>query len=103
MLYGQEREFHEQFEALWENIRKRRSTVAIAGPDAVVRAAGEFANEVRSFRNDLAHARIQGPRIFNEKHRFERRLDTFTKAARTALEDEGHPPEGPSPTATPPA
>ncbi|MEU1457618.1 hypothetical protein [Streptomyces avermitilis] len=90
-LYGQEREFHEQFEGLWEAIRKRRSTVAIAGPDAVVKAAGEFADEVRSFRNDLAHQRRRG-HPFNEKHRFERRLDAFTKAARTALEDEGHPP-----------
>jgi hypothetical protein len=101
-LYGQEREFHEQFEALWENIRKRRSTVAIAGPEAVVKAAGEFADEVRSFRNDLAHTRIRR-HPFNEKHRFERRLDAFAKAARTALEDEGYPPERPSSTATPQA
>ncbi|WP_430376678.1 hypothetical protein [Streptomyces sp. B1-3] len=100
-LYGREQEFHQQFEGLWEMIRKRRSTVAIAGPAAVVRAAGDFANEVRSFRNEVAHGRLQGPRIFNEKQRFERRLDAFTKAARTALEDEGHPPAGPSSTAAP--
>ncbi|MET9848855.1 hypothetical protein [Streptomyces ossamyceticus] len=94
-LYGQEEEFHQQFEGLWENIRKRRSTVAIAGPDAVVMEAGQFADEVRSFRNDLMHSRTRR-HPFNEKHRFERRLDSFTKAARTALEDEGHPPAGPT-------
>jgi len=92
-LYGQEREFHEQFEGLWANIRKRRATVAIAGPDAVVNAAAAFADEVRSFRNELAHGRIR--HAFNEKHRFERRLDAFAKVARKALEDEGHPLEGP--------
>ncbi|MET9051733.1 hypothetical protein ABZW50_11345 [Streptomyces bacillaris] len=101
-LYGQEQDFHEQFEGLWETIRKRRSTVAIAGPDPVVKAAGEFADEVRSFRNDLMHRRRRS-HPFNEKHRFERRLDAFTKAARTALEDEGHPPGAPSAAATPQA
>ncbi|RLL67003.1 hypothetical protein [Streptomyces sp. Z26] len=88
-LYGQEQEFHEQFQGLWEAIRKRRSTVAIAGPDFVVKAAGQFSDEVRSFRNDLAHGRISTNPL-NEKHRLERRLDSFTQAARTALEDEGH-------------
>ncbi|MEU0844809.1 hypothetical protein ABZ370_35795 [Streptomyces sp. NPDC005962] len=94
-LYGQEREFMEQFETLQSSIRKRRSTVAIAGPEAVVRSAGEFANEVRDFRNELMHGRFRG-HPFNQKHRLEGRLDAFAKAARTALEDEGHSPEGPA-------
>ena len=78
-----------QFEALQANIRKRRSNVAIAGPEAVVAAAGEFADEVRAFRNEMAH-RAWTDHPYNHKHRLERRLDEFAKAARTALEDDGH-------------
>ncbi|MFE7029432.1 hypothetical protein ACFU9Y_03915 [Streptomyces sp. NPDC057621] len=88
-LYGEEQEFREQFDALWANIRKRRASVSIAGPDAVVNAAAAFGDEVRSFRNEYMHNRIRRP--FNERHRFERRLDVFAKVARTVLEDEGHP------------
>ncbi|MFD8379813.1 hypothetical protein ACFV2X_14915 [Streptomyces sp. NPDC059679] len=99
-LYGQKHDFLRQFETLQSNIRKRRSTVAIAGPEAVVIAAGEFADEVRTFRNELAHGDMRS-HPFNQRRRLERRLDAFAKAARTALEDEGHPPEGPSPTAAP--
>ncbi|MBK3573160.1 hypothetical protein JHN63_04850 [Streptomyces sp. MBT65] len=89
-LYGrQPQDFLLQFEALQANVRKRRSNVAIAGPDAVVAAAGVFADEVRVFRNELAHGGITG-HPFNQKHRLERPLDAFAKAARTALEDEGH-------------
>ncbi|MET8114048.1 hypothetical protein [Streptomyces prasinus] len=89
-LYGQEHEFLEHFEALQRNIRKRRSNVAIAGPDTVVRAAGEFADEVRDFRNKMAHGHRRGY-PFNHKHGLEARLEAFAKAARAALEDEGHP------------
>lgn len=87
-FYGQADEFHAQFDALYTNIRKRRSTVAVAGPEAVVQAAAELANEVRMLRNNLMHARVG--HFFNEKGKIEKRLDAFTKAARTALEDEGH-------------
>ncbi|MGO4423448.1 hypothetical protein AB4Z54_33360, partial [Streptomyces sp. MCAF7] len=99
-LYGQKQDLLRQFETLQSNIRKRRSIVAIAGPEAVVIAAGASADEVRTFRNEIAHGEMRS-HPFNQRHRLERRLDTFAKAARTALEDEGHPPEGPSPTATP--
>ncbi|MER5342946.1 hypothetical protein [Streptomyces mirabilis] len=100
-LYGRgQQDFLSTFEALQANIRMRRSHVAIAGPEAVVRAAGEFADEVRDFRNVLAHGALRG-HPFNHKHKLERPLDAFTKAARTALEDEGHPHEGPTPTAAP--
>ncbi|MFD5711310.1 hypothetical protein ACFWHW_13085 [Streptomyces pharetrae] len=89
-LYGRgQQDFLSQFEALQANIRKRRSHVAIAGPEAVVTAAGEFADAVRQFRNELAHGAIRG-HPFNQKHRLERPLEAFARAARTALEDEGH-------------
>ncbi|MET8511954.1 hypothetical protein [Streptomyces sp. NPDC005077] len=88
-MYGEQQDFLTQFEALQANIRKRRSSVAIAGPDSVVQASGEFADEVRKFRNELARGAIRGHPL-HHKGRFERPLDGFAKAARTALEDEGH-------------
>ncbi|MET9510745.1 hypothetical protein ABZX62_20185 [Streptomyces flavidovirens] len=94
-----QQDFLSTFEALQGNIRKRRSNVAIAGPEAVVRAAGVFADEVRVFRNALAHGPMRD-HPFNHKHKLERPLEAFAKAARTALEDEGH---GPSSTAAPQA
>ncbi|MFE9950202.1 hypothetical protein ACFYRJ_22100 [Streptomyces sp. NPDC005531] len=89
-FHGREPAFNEQYETFIGAIRKRRAVVAIAGPDAVVKAAGEFADEVRRTRNDLVHAR--GPRrpSLQYRQRIEGRLDAFAKAARTALEDEGH-------------
>ena len=88
-MYGEQEDFLTQFEALQANIRKRRSSVAIAGPDSVVQAAGEFADEVRKYRNELARGAIRGHPL-HHKGRFERPLDGFAVAARTALEDEGH-------------
>jgi hypothetical protein len=77
-----------QYPSLQSNLRKRRAAVAIAGPDAVVQAAGEFADEVRSMRNELVHQPNRRP--WNYRRQIEERLDAFAKAARTALEDEGH-------------
>ncbi|MFE4959627.1 hypothetical protein ACFRCW_37990 [Streptomyces sp. NPDC056653] len=88
-LHGREPAFMEQYETLISAIRKRRAVVAIAGPEAVVQAAGEFADEVRSLRNDLVHGVRKG-HPFNHMREIEGRLDAFAKAARTALEDEGH-------------
>lgn len=87
VLHGKPEEFHRQYATIQSNIRKRRAAVAIAGPDAVVAAAGEFADAVRSMRNDLVHGKSNQP--FRYRHEMERRLDAFAKAARTALEDEG--------------
>ncbi|MEU8556041.1 hypothetical protein AB0C80_18895 [Streptomyces anthocyanicus] len=90
-LYGREQHnFLAGFEALQANIRKRRAHVAIAGPESVVRAASAFADEVRDFRNQLVHGGLSG-HPFNHKQKLERPLEAFAKAARTALEDEGHP------------
>ncbi|WP_371538349.1 hypothetical protein OG210_21790 [Streptomyces sp. NBC_00466] len=84
-------EFLTQYEDLQSNIRKWRSTVAIAGPDVVALSAGIFADEVRNLRNELAHGRLEGHPA-NQGRLLEARLDAFAKAARRALEDEGHPP-----------
>ncbi|MFI6606835.1 hypothetical protein [Streptomyces sp. NPDC050507] len=89
VLHGSEEGFYEQYETLQSAIRKRRAVVAIAGPEAVVKAAGEFANEFRSLRNELVHGRIRD-HPFHHMRRCEERLEAFAKAARTALEDEGH-------------
>jgi hypothetical protein len=80
-----------QYESLQSALRKRRAVVAIAGPDFVVTAAGEFSDEVRQLRNELVHQRLPG-HPSNHRHRIERRLDSFCKAARSALEDDGQPP-----------
>ncbi|MEV3886039.1 hypothetical protein AB0K38_08060 [Streptomyces griseoincarnatus] len=87
VLHGRQEEFHQQYATIQSHIRKRRAAVAIAGPDAVVAAAGEFADAVRSMRNDLAHGKRNQP--FRYRHEMEQRLDAFAKTARTALEDEG--------------
>ncbi|MFD8072141.1 hypothetical protein ACFV3E_05760 [Streptomyces sp. NPDC059718] len=80
--------FLSQYEVLQRNLRKRRATVAIAGPDAVVQAAGEFAREVQRARVELSHTAPGPLGVF--RGRVVQRLDAFTKAARAALEDEGH-------------
>ncbi|MGA5452055.1 hypothetical protein ACPCVO_36025 [Streptomyces umbrinus] len=87
-MYGSKEDFLTQFETLQARIRKRRSNIAIAGPDSVVQAAGEFADEVRKFRNELAHGAVRGHPL-HHKGRFERPLDGFARAARASLEDDG--------------
>ncbi|MFF3558986.1 hypothetical protein ACFYXS_02940 [Streptomyces sp. NPDC002574] len=81
-------DYAKNYEPMQKKIRRRRAAVAIVGPDTVVQAAAQFANAVRTMRNEVQHSTTNRP--WDYRRQIEGSLDDFAKAARTALEDEGH-------------
>ncbi|WP_432043775.1 hypothetical protein [Streptomyces cadmiisoli] len=76
----------ERIDDLYVTVRKRRAAVAIVGPELVAIAATGIAVAVGQMRNEVMHLRA-----FKTISGVEHALETFTRAARTALEDEGDP------------
>ncbi|WP_432101017.1 hypothetical protein [Streptomyces sp. WAC 04229] len=81
-------ELYGRIDDLNNSVRKQRAVVALAGPESVARAAAVLAQSVVELRNNLLHMH---PKALSGFSSVEVALESFTRAARAALEDDGNP------------